>query len=390
MYAHYESRAKLGRKQFFLRLFLALVFLAAIGFAGGVLYLLFFLVPFEQRLVDSGVSQETVDATLDVMILSWVLLGLLLTVLYARLFLRRGRGLLGAVAVAAAGVVGAGVVFFAMLDNDLLAAAGQLGQQSADEGQRLVFGPYPDADKLAELEDEGYDGVIALLSPKVPFERALLQQEEDNGKEAGIRVYSRPMLPWITGNEASLEAIKALAEQEDKQFYIHCYLGKHRVDIVRQELEAAAPDPTESEVDLPYRFERGEVITYEGERIILGPYPTEEEWFEFVLRRDVEEIVSTLDPDNPDDAPWIEEERKIAEDNGLKFTLMPLDPLSPDPAAVQKVVRHARNAEGKVYVHDFLDAERFEALERGLGQKDPRGADAADASGTDASDAGPG
>lgn len=155
MYAHYESRAKLGGKQFFLRLLLALVFLAAVGFAGGVLYLLFFLVPFEQQLGDSGVSQGTVDVTLDVMILGWVLLAFLLTLLYARLFLRRDRGLLGAVAVAAASVVGTGVVFFAMLDNDLLAAAGQLGQQSADEGQRLVFGPYPDADKLAELEDEG-------------------------------------------------------------------------------------------------------------------------------------------------------------------------------------------------------------------------------------------
>jgi len=379
MYNYYESRAKLGRKAFFLRLLLALVFLATLGFAGGVLYLLFFLVPFEQWLVDSGVSQGTVDVALDAMIVGWVVFGGLVTVLYARLFLRRGGNLLGGAAVAAVSLAAAGVVFFAMLDNDLLAAAGQLGQQSAEEGQRLVFGPYPDAEKLAELEDEGYDGVIALLSPKVPFERVLLQQEEDNGKDARIRVYSRPMLPWITGNEASLEAIKALAAQEDKQFYIHCYLGKHRVDIVRQELEAEAPDPTEREVDLPYRFERGEVKTYEGEGIILGPYPTEEEWFEYILRRDVDEIVSTLDPDNPDDAPWIEEERKIAEENGLKFTLMPLDPLSPSPAAAQKVVRHVRDAEGKVYVHDFLDAKRFEAIERGLNQEAPEGADQAGA-----------
>jgi hypothetical protein len=366
MYEYYESRSKFGRKAFLLRLSLALVFLATLGFAGGVLYLLFFLVPFEQWLVDSGVSQGTIDVTLDVLIVGWVLFGFLLTLLYARFLLRRGRSVLVGVAVAVASVAAAVAVFFLMLDNDLLAAAGQLGQQSAEGGQRLVFGPYPDAERLAELEDEGYDGVIALLSPKVPFERVLLEQEEDNGKEAGIRVYSRPMLPWITGNEASLEAIKALAAQEDKQFYIHCYLGKHRVDIVRQELEAEAPDPTEREIDLPYRFERGQVETYEGERIILGPYPTEEEWFEYVLRRDVDEIVSTLDPDNPDDAPWIEEERKIAEENGLKFTLMPLDPLSPDPAAAQRVVRHVKGAEGKVYVHDFLDAKRFKAIERGL------------------------
>jgi hypothetical protein len=53
MYEYYESRAKFGRKACILRLFLALALLATLGSAG-VLYLLFFLVPFEQWLVDSG------------------------------------------------------------------------------------------------------------------------------------------------------------------------------------------------------------------------------------------------------------------------------------------------------------------------------------------------
>lgn len=96
-----------------------------------------------------------------------------------------------------------------------------------------------------------------------------------------------------------------------------------------------------------------------------------------MLRRDVDEIVSTLDPDNPDDASWIEEERKIAKENNLEFTLMPLDPLSPDPAAAQEVARHVRDAEGKVYVHDFLDAKRLEALKRGLDQETARETDRA-------------
>src|SRR4028119_1714719 len=101
MYKYYESKAKFGRKAFLLRLSLALVFLATLGFAGGVLYLLFFLVPFEQWLVDSGVSQETIDVALDVLIVGWVLFGFLLTLIYARLFLRRGRGLLAAAPAAA-------------------------------------------------------------------------------------------------------------------------------------------------------------------------------------------------------------------------------------------------------------------------------------------------
>jgi hypothetical protein len=56
---------------------------------------------------------------------------------------------------------------------------------------------------------------------------------------------------------------------------------------------------------------------------------------------------------------------------------MPLDPFSPDPAAVREVVHRARDADGKVYVHDFLDAERFEALRRELDRQTPGGANRA-------------
>ena len=124
MHEYYESRAKFGRKTFLLRLFLALLFLATLGFAGGVLYLLFFLVPFEQWLVDSGVSQGTIGVVLDVLIVGWILFGFLLTLIYARLFLRRGRSLFVGAAVAVASVAAAVGALFLMLDNDLLAAAG--------------------------------------------------------------------------------------------------------------------------------------------------------------------------------------------------------------------------------------------------------------------------
>jgi hypothetical protein len=99
-------------------------------------------VPVEQWLVDSGVSQGTIGVALDVLVVGWILFGSLLTLIYARLFLRRRRSLFVGAAAAAASVAAAAVgVFFLMLDNDLLAAAGQLGQQSADKGRRLVFGP---------------------------------------------------------------------------------------------------------------------------------------------------------------------------------------------------------------------------------------------------------
>jgi hypothetical protein len=376
VYHHYEVKEKFSKRALILRLSLALVFLFTVGFAGGVLYLLLFLVPFEQWLVNLGTSQGMVDALLSIMVVVWILIGLCATAVYWRTLLTRRR-LLAGIAAACVSLAAAGVVFFFLLDQDFMAAAGQLGQQSAVADERLSFGSYPDERKIQDLQDAGYDGVISLLSPKIPFERVLLDEEIQNGKDAGIAVYSEPMLPWIGGNHKSVEEIKKLVAQEDKQFYIHCYLGKHRVDLVRQELKKAK-DQTQREVPLPDSFERGRLVSFDNEHVILGPYPTDEEWFEYVLRRDVKEVVSTLDPKNPDDRIWIEKERKIAEENDVEFTLKPLDPSSPEAASARAIARYASTADHKVYVHDFLSDERFEALDAALreqtaGKKDTRG-----------------
>ena len=176
------------------------------------------------------------------------------------------------------------------------------------------------------------------------------------------------MLPWISQNQESLRGIEELtAADETKRYYVNCYLGKHRVDYVRQALSEATGEPAKvNQEPLPKSFERGRVIAFDDEEVILGPYPTEEEWFNSVIRRGVKEVISTLDPDKPKDAARIEEERRMAEENGLVLTLRPLDPETPDPRAVQELAAYAECRRGKVYVHDFLESERFEALESAL------------------------
>lgn len=364
MYQSYQKRERLSRRALSVRLFLALMFLLSFGFAGGVLFLLLFMVPAEQWLVDRGTSQNAIDVILAVLTVGWIAFGLVTTAFYSRVLLRR-RNLLAAIWVSCASLVAACVVFFFLLDNDLMVAAGQLGQQSVESDERLTFGPYPDAQKMEELKEQGYDGVITLLNPTIPFEKVLLKEEMQNGKAIGIPVYSQPMLPWVSNNRESLNAVKRLVSQQDKRFYIHCYLGKHRVDLVRRELDLRTGAQAANE-PLPSELERGRIETYDGERIILGPYPTDDEWLDVVVRRDVEEIVSTLEPTNPQDVPWIKKEKRIAENNNIAFTLRPLDPDSPDPATVREIARYARGLDHRVYVHDFLDSKRLEALESAL------------------------
>ncbi len=58
---------------------LRLLFLSCFGFTGGVLYLLFFLVPFEQWLADRGTSQGVVDVVLAALVFGWLVIGLCAT-----------------------------------------------------------------------------------------------------------------------------------------------------------------------------------------------------------------------------------------------------------------------------------------------------------------------
>ena len=155
---------------------LRLVFLSCFGFTGGVLYLLFLLVPFEQWLSDRETSRHVVDMLLGILTFGWVLISLCATALYGFFFLSRREDLLAGIGVLGFGLIASVATFYFLLDADLMVAFGEMNQEEA-WGERFTFGAYPDARKIEELKDEGYDGVITLLNPKIPFERVLLKQE---------------------------------------------------------------------------------------------------------------------------------------------------------------------------------------------------------------------
>ncbi len=73
-------------------------------------------------------------------------------------------------------------------------------------------------------------------------------------------------------------------------------------------------------------------------------------------------MTSTLDPDDSSDAVRIKEERKIAKDYDLTFTLMPLDAGSPDPAEVREISLYAYELDHRVYIHDYSSSNRFDSL----------------------------
>lgn len=228
---------------------------------------------------------------------------------------------------------------------------------------RFIYGPYPDEPKMRELRDQGYT-IISLLHPAVvPFEPHLLAKEKEAAERNGVSLVSAPMLPWVSGNTESLNAIYELAKKPDSKYYIHCYLGRDRIRIVQRLL---GHQPQVKTASLPTkrtrknrtiadmkRLERGEVYRL-GDDGYLTPYPTEVEFFSFILDSPVKEVVALLDPSDPDDAIWIRQEKKILEEYKMPFRLIPIRQGTYDPAKVLEIVKTVRRLPKPFVVHAFL------------------------------------
>lgn len=206
------------------------------------------------------------------------------------------------------------------------------------------------------------------VNPYIPFERVLLEREQENAEKIGIPVRSYPMLPWISQNQQALSGIAALVGDTEGRYYIHCYLDKHRVELVRRKLEAGG-DRAVTEIPLPDPLERGELRSYDSGRVVLGPLPTDEEWLDIVLRQGVEEVVTTLDRSSTGDAGRIKEECAALEGSGVTITEMPLSAASPDSQAVERIAEYAARSDRNIYIHDFGYDARAEALDRALKQR---------------------
>ncbi len=233
-----------------------------------------------------------------------------------------------------------------------------------DSGAEFTVGPYPAGDRMAELKHRGFTAVISLLHPAVvPFEPALLAEERAAAEKAGIELIHLPMLPWVSENREMLDRARGLVGTGGR-YYIHCYLGKDRVTLVRQVIEKAggtvagtgtegegAPPRVRDLRDLP-RFERGPFTELEPD-VWLIPLPTDEEYLGFVLSARPRNIVSLLNPDNGDDRSWIEKERRMLEAAGVAFTVEGIGARPFSPETVLSLARKVRQMERPVMVHGF-------------------------------------
>ena len=227
-------------------------------------------------------------------------------------------------------------------------------------GTHFTFGPYPDEDRLHDLASERYTAVISLLHPAViPFEPQLMAREDEAAAHAGIQVIHLPMLPWVSDNTAVLARVRDLARARTGRYYVHCYLGMDRVQMVRRVIEEEGGGAVETEAlnDAPplsqsNLWTRGEIVHLD-DRVHLTPFPEQDEFLRYFMGGRVR-IVSLLDTSDPDDRTWIEQERALVDRYHLPYTSLPLSGSRFNPQAVLAAARQVRALDGTVAVHDFL------------------------------------
>lgn len=234
-------------------------------------------------------------------------------------------------------------------------------QTTISSNPRFTFGSYPSPEDIQRLEEEGYTGVISLLHPAVvPFEPELIRREKNAIANSGLDFIHLPMLPWISENVASRDSLKTIAQTGTGRYYVHCYLGRDRIGMVRSIIESMQDMP-ETNTDslfrteasnIPLTLERGSVTHLEN-RVFFSPYPTDAEFIKYFFGKSFK-IVSLLNPENTNDVQWIEKEQKLLAGYGIPFSNFPVSLEGYDPANVLDIARKVKSLEPPVLVHGFL------------------------------------
>lgn len=227
-------------------------------------------------------------------------------------------------------------------------------------GTEFIFGPYPEQEKLLELKRDYYTAVISLLSPAVvPFEPALMRREAAAARETGIELVSIPMLPWVSTNDHVEGKIEELVGRGGGKYYVHCYLGKDRVNIFKKLLSSKAAgakivstveDGRRTLYDIK-KFERGAIAILDKD-VFFTPYPTDEEFFGYILNGSVKNLVSLLDAGNKEDLPWMTKEKEISVKYKVKYANYPWKNLSLEKK--EAAAREIMKLEKPAVIHAFL------------------------------------
>lgn len=205
-------------------------------------------------------------------------------------------------------------------------AGGSISHLSMGSGAVWEFGPYPDSETLRRLKREHYTAVITLEHPGDLVERQGIEEERRQAREIGFKLIEAPMLPWVSNNQASLELIRSIARVGTGHYYVHCGLGRDRVNLVKHMLEGmggrtvAAKGYIEGnffDTRIP-NFERGQLATFGSDKWLV-PYPDKHEMLGNILQGKTARMILALDTTDTKQRAWWAEARTTFKEYAIPF-----------------------------------------------------------------------
>jgi hypothetical protein len=118
-----------------------------------------------------------------------------------------------------------------------MAGGGDAGRVQTAGGATFEFGAYPDEARLRQLKSQGITTVVSLQHPSDLVERQGIQAETVATKTLGLKLINAPMLPWFSDNKEALDTLRQLALHGTGKYYVHCGLGRDRVNIAKKVIE---------------------------------------------------------------------------------------------------------------------------------------------------------
>jgi tetratricopeptide (TPR) repeat protein len=110
-----------------------------------------------------------------------------------------------------------------------------------DQITMISIGPYPEDAEFQQLKKAKVKYIVSLLDPRLPYEKELIEREEALAPKYQMivkvfpmaSIFDRQIFPdYLEQQQKAVDFLKNL----DGPAYMHCYLGKHRVIHVRDEL----------------------------------------------------------------------------------------------------------------------------------------------------------
>lgn len=108
--------------------------------------------------------------------------------------------------------------------------------------RNVIVGPYPDFEEMKRLrEKHDVRIIVSLLNINLPQERALWEREKKYAEMLGLKVYNFPMEYLPVDSESNINKVRQLVKfvelNKKETIYIHCHLGKHRINFVAKNLK---------------------------------------------------------------------------------------------------------------------------------------------------------